>query len=110
MTAARNAAIIVAYLAVLGYLLRRVRRRPWQVVTAAGLEARPERVALAWTEAGAWRKARRIWRRNPGRYGRYYCGNLHPAFLPSLGWFEVRPAADRRTMFEVLSEEANRAR
>lgn len=86
-----------------------VGRRRWQVVTTADLEATPERLALAWTEAGAWRKARRIRRRNPSRYGRYYCGNLMPIGATSAGWFEVRPRSDGRSMFEVLTEEANRA-
>ena len=71
-------------------------RRQWAIVRSRGNDEPPFFIAWAWTEASAWRTARRALRRNGGR---------HALWLDQDGaWLEVRHRGEHATPMGVLLE------
>lgn len=84
-------------------------------VTTTGGHDRGRVRGYAWTEAGAWRRARKWRAKRPTFRQHYACGNLladgtcADKACDLSGWFEVRHRADaNRSLFDLLDEEVAR--
>lgn len=89
--------------------------RRWQVRVVSGVDDRGSRLALAWTEAQAWKRARRRWDAEAFLHQHFTCGVRLPSGCPMdgcdvSGWLTVTRSNDSRTIAQVLIEEAVRGR
>lgn len=83
----------------------------WQVVTVFGMDSRPHTWARTFTEAGGWRKARRLHHAGSWIGQHFACGDRLPLGCRAgdacdlRGWMEVRRVGDDRTMAEFLRDQ-----